>query len=103
MSRVPSDKFRPFRSRSPRGRGGDEQVFVLRSASPLRHWHGNKERRNVRDRDRAAHRTKNGNDRYKHERGGGRDRNTKQLEPSCETGESGDWERMDISLSPRGP
>jgi hypothetical protein len=49
MSKVPSEKFRPFRSRSPRGRGGDEQVFVRRSASPLRHGHCNKERGNGRE------------------------------------------------------
>ena len=60
MSKEPADKFRPFRSRSPRGRGGAEQVFVRCSASPLRHGHCNKERGNVRDRDRAADRTKMG-------------------------------------------
>ena len=41
MSKVPLDKFR--HARSPRGRGGDEQVFVRRSASPLRRRHCNTE------------------------------------------------------------
>ena len=62
MSKVPSDKFRPARSRSPpsapRGRGGDEQVFVRPSASPLRQGHCNKEQGNGRDRDREADRTR---------------------------------------------
>jgi hypothetical protein len=44
-------KYRPARNHSsaPRGRGGDEQVFVRRSASPLS-WHGhcNKRRGNRR-------------------------------------------------------
>jgi hypothetical protein len=78
MSKEPSDEFRPFRSRSPRGRGGAEQVFVRRSASPLRHGHCNKERGNGRDRDRDADRTTDGRDRQRHERGGVRDRDTKQ-------------------------
>jgi hypothetical protein len=84
MSKVPSDKFRPFRSRSPRGRGGDEPLFVRRSASPLRHGHCNKERGNGRplrrqsERDRDADRTNDGRDRQRHERVGGRDRDSKQ-------------------------
>ena len=50
MSKVPLDKFR--HARSPRGRGGDEQVFVRRSASPLRRRHCNTERKWTRQRPR---------------------------------------------------
>ena len=77
MSKVPSDKFRPFRSRSPRGSGGHEQVFVRHAATQLRHGCCSKERGNGRE-DRDADRTKDGRDWDKYERGGGRDRDTKQ-------------------------